>query len=236
MAVEMVRHERSSSALRRRALLPQAVHLPRVIHLVILQDSELHFLLLMFDLLGLGVGFFLPLLRPSSKSKHQVKGGLLLNIVIRKGSSILKLLAGKNKTLLIGRDPLLILDLSLHVVYGIRRLHLEGDSLPSNCKTKTDGEKNVSFPKPSSQNNQPDDDDQKEDERVLTGLHEDLHVERLHNFAPQRTLAPDSSFFAACSVCRSSAFLSTTSSSPPPTPATRGPQENDMRLRMCSQL
>jgi len=77
-----------------------------------------------------------------------MKGALFLNIVIRKGPSILELFPGKDEALLIGGDskttvktllggrrrgnvPLLILDLGLHIIDGVGRLHLEGDSLSS---------------------------------------------------------------------------------------------------------
>jgi len=49
--------------------------------------------------------------------------------VIRKRPPILKLLAGKDQTLLVRRDPLLVLDLGLDVVDRVRRLDLEGDGL-----------------------------------------------------------------------------------------------------------
>ena len=44
---------------------------------------------------------------------------------------VLKLLSGKDKTLLIGRDYFLVLDLGLDVINGIRRLHIQGGSLSS---------------------------------------------------------------------------------------------------------
>ncbi len=46
----------------------------------------------------------------------EVKSGLLLNVVIRKGPAILKLLSSENEVLLIRRDTLLVLDLGLHVL------------------------------------------------------------------------------------------------------------------------
>ena len=58
-----------------------------------------------------------------------MKGRLLLDIVIRKGASILQLLASEDESLLVGWDTLLILDLGLHVVNGVRRLHLQRDRL-----------------------------------------------------------------------------------------------------------
>lgn len=73
---------------------------------------------------------------------------LLLDVVVRKRASVLELLAGKNQTLLVGRDtlsargqfeeaqrhvacaPFLVLNFLLNVVDGIRGLNLEGDGLP----------------------------------------------------------------------------------------------------------
>ena len=40
---------------------------------------------------------------------HQVKGRLLLDVVIRESSSILELLASEDQTLLVRRDSLLVL-------------------------------------------------------------------------------------------------------------------------------
>lgn len=60
-----------------------------------------------------------------------MKSGLLLDVVIRKGSAILELLAGKDKTLLIRRDAFLVLNFSLDVVDSIRRLYFKSDSLAS---------------------------------------------------------------------------------------------------------
>ena len=47
----------------------------------------------------------------ATKSEHQMQGGLLLNVVIGKGAAILELLAGEDQTLLIGGNPLFVLDL-----------------------------------------------------------------------------------------------------------------------------
>ena len=48
----------------------------------------------------------------ATKSEDQMERGLLLNVVIGKGAAILKLLAGEDQTLLIGRNSFLVLDLS----------------------------------------------------------------------------------------------------------------------------
>ena len=67
----------------------------------------------------------------TSESEDQVKGGFLLDVVVRKSSAILELLAGEDESLLIGRDALLVLDLSLDVLNGVRGLNVEGNSLTS---------------------------------------------------------------------------------------------------------
>ena len=67
----------------------------------------------------------------SSQSEHKMKGTLLLDVVVRQGSSILKLLSSKDEPLLVWGDSLLILDLGLDILNGVRGLHLEGDGLAS---------------------------------------------------------------------------------------------------------
>jgi len=59
-----------------------------------------------------------------------MKSGLLLDVVIRKGPAILKLLAGKDQPLLIWRDSFLVLDLCFDILNGVARLNLQGDGLP----------------------------------------------------------------------------------------------------------
>jgi len=66
----------------------------------------------------------------TTQTQNQVEGGLLLDVVIREGPSILELLAGKDQTLLVRGDAFLVLDLGLHRLDGVRALHLEGDGLP----------------------------------------------------------------------------------------------------------
>ena len=64
-----------------------------------------------------------------------MKCRLFLDIVIRKGTAIFELLSSKDKTLLIRRNALLILDLGLYIVDGIARLHLKGDGLTRHCSS-----------------------------------------------------------------------------------------------------
>jgi hypothetical protein len=65
----------------------------------------------------------------TTQTQHQVQGGLLLDVVIAQGATILKLLAGKDEALLVGGDALLVLDLGLDIVNGVRGLDLQGDGL-----------------------------------------------------------------------------------------------------------
>src|SRR5260370_41100819 len=64
-----------------------------------------------------------------SGQRTKVKSGLLLNVVIGKGPTVLKLLSSENEALLIRGDTLLVLDLGLDIIDGIGRLDLEGDGL-----------------------------------------------------------------------------------------------------------
>ena len=58
-----------------------------------------------------------------------MEGRLLLDVVVRESTAVLELLAGEDETLLIGGDALLVLDLGLDVVNGVRGLDVEGDGL-----------------------------------------------------------------------------------------------------------
>ncbi len=69
------------------------------------------------------------LLVATAKAKHQVKSGLLLDVVVGKGATVLELLSREDKALLVRGDALLVLDLALHHVDGVARLNLEGDGL-----------------------------------------------------------------------------------------------------------
>ena len=53
----------------------------------------------------------------------------LLDVVVGKGAAILKLLSSEDETLLVRGNSLLVLDLALHIVDGVRGLDLEGDGL-----------------------------------------------------------------------------------------------------------
>jgi len=69
----------------------------------------------------------------TSQTKHQVEGRLLLDVVVGKSTAVLKLLAGEDEALLVRRNTFLVLNLLLHILDSVRRLHLEGDGLSRQC-------------------------------------------------------------------------------------------------------
>ena len=69
----------------------------------------------------------------SSESEDQVQGRLLLNVIVREGSAILKLLSSEDQSLLIGWNSFLILYLGLHVLNCVRWFDIESDSFASEC-------------------------------------------------------------------------------------------------------
>ena len=68
-------------------------------------------------------------LHATTETEDQMKGRLLLNVVVRQGSAVFKLLAGEDQALLIGWDSFLVLDLGLHVLDRVTWLDFEGDRL-----------------------------------------------------------------------------------------------------------
>ena len=68
-------------------------------------------------------------LHTTTKAEDQVKGGLLLDVVVGEGAAIFQLLSSEDKTLLVRGNSFLVLDLLLHGLNGIRRLDFEGDGL-----------------------------------------------------------------------------------------------------------
>ena len=67
-------------------------------------------------------------LHATAQSEDQVKGGLLLNVVVGEGSLIVQLLATENQSLLIRGYSLLVLNLGLHSVDCVTLLDLKSDS------------------------------------------------------------------------------------------------------------
>jgi len=70
-------------------------------------------------------------LHTSSKSENQMESGFFLDIVVRKCSSILKLLSSKDKSLLIWWDTFLILDFSFNVLNGVCWLNVKSNGFSS---------------------------------------------------------------------------------------------------------
>jgi hypothetical protein len=68
-------------------------------------------------------------LHTTTEAEDEMKGRLLLDVVVRQGAAILELLAGENQSLLVRRDTLLILNLGLDIVDSIGGLNLKGDGL-----------------------------------------------------------------------------------------------------------
>ena len=70
-------------------------------------------------------------LHAATETQDQMECRLLLNIVVRKGLTILELLAREDQALLIRRDALLVLNLLLHILNAVARLNIERDRLAS---------------------------------------------------------------------------------------------------------
>ena len=66
----------------------------------------------------------------SSQTQDQVKGWLLLDVVIRQSTTILELFARKDQPLLVRGNPFLVLDLGLDIIDCVWRFNLQGDCFP----------------------------------------------------------------------------------------------------------
>ena len=62
-----------------------------------------------------------------------MESGLFLDVVIRKGSSILELLSSEDKSLLIWRDTFFVLDLGLDVFDGVALFYIQGNGFTCQC-------------------------------------------------------------------------------------------------------
>jgi len=70
-------------------------------------------------------------LHAAPEAQDEVQSGLLLDVVVRKGAAVLKLLACEDEALLVRGDAFLVLDLRLDVVDGVGGLDVQSDGLPS---------------------------------------------------------------------------------------------------------
>jgi len=66
---------------------------------------------------------------PIGLTKNQMKRRLLLNIIVGESATILQLLPRKNQPLLIRRDTLLILDLTLDALNRVALLYIQSNGL-----------------------------------------------------------------------------------------------------------
>ena len=127
VTIVVLGHKASNSS--NGGVLPEPDNLASVLNTVVFEGLKWNGLVNTLRLLGLGVNLLLPLLSSSTKTEDQVQGGLLLDVVIGKGTSIFQLLSSEDQTLLIRRDSLLVLDLGFDIVNGIRWLNIERDGL-----------------------------------------------------------------------------------------------------------
>ena len=67
-------HEDPGAAFFGRTLTSQTVDFAIVVHTVVFQVGQIHFLMFVFDLLGSGVVLLLAFLATSTETKDQVKG------------------------------------------------------------------------------------------------------------------------------------------------------------------
>ena len=72
-------------------------------------------------------------LHTTPQAENKMEGRLLLDVVVRQSAAIFQLLAGKDKTLLVGRDSFLVLDLGLDVLDRVGRLDFKSDGLSGKC-------------------------------------------------------------------------------------------------------
>jgi len=128
LTVALVRSHESVAA-RGHALPEQTSDLAVVVDLVVVENGELHALVLVGNTLRSRVDLLLVLLATTPQAENKVKSALLLDVVISKGVTVLKLLTGKDKALLIRGDALLVLDLRLHVVDAVSGLDIKSDGL-----------------------------------------------------------------------------------------------------------
>jgi hypothetical protein len=77
------------------------------------------------------------LLTTYAKTEDEMKGGLLLNVIVQKSATVLELLGGK-VALLLGRNVFLALHLCLQVVDGVRRVGFHRDGFSRDCARTED--------------------------------------------------------------------------------------------------
>ena len=63
-------------------------------------------------------------LHATAQTKHEMEGRLLLDVIVRQCAAVLQLLPSEDKTLLVGWDAFLILDLLFNVLDRVGGLNL----------------------------------------------------------------------------------------------------------------
>jgi len=70
-------------------------------------------------------------LHTPSEAEHKMQSGFFLNVVVRECTTIFKLLASKDQTLLVWGNALFILNFGLDIFNSIGRLNFQGDGFAS---------------------------------------------------------------------------------------------------------
>merc|ERR1719199_523610 len=130
----MLRHEATDSSHGR--ILAEASYLAIAFDAVVLERLQRDGFVHALNLFGLGVHLLFSLFASATKPKNQMQRRFLLDIVIGQSATVFQLLTGKDQSLLIGWDALLVLDLRLDVVNGIARFNIESDGLTRQCFDK----------------------------------------------------------------------------------------------------
>merc|ERR1719324_586036 len=114
VTVEVHGHEDARAAELVRALLPEPLDLVVRVHLVELQHCELHLLPLVLNLLRLGVGLLLTLLRTPVQARGHEEGGLLTHAILGQSLPVLEGAPAEDELLI-----LLERDETLHIGNGL---------------------------------------------------------------------------------------------------------------------
>merc|ERR1712105_78596 len=115
LSVVHVSHENTSTTDINRAFSSRPSDFAVVINFVVFQCSKLDLDMLVLDFLWCGVVLLLSLLTTTSQTKHKMKSGFLLDVVVTQGTTIFQLLASEDQSLLIRRNSFLILNFSFHI-------------------------------------------------------------------------------------------------------------------------
>ena len=119
----MLSHEGSDS--RHRGVFSEPGDFAITLNTVVLESLKRNGLVNTLSLLWLGVDLLLTLLSSSAQTEHKVKGRLFLDVIVAERATVLQLLSGKNKTLLIRRNTFLVLDLGLDILNAVSCLNIE---------------------------------------------------------------------------------------------------------------